>query len=288
MLDNLVFYNTFHNGDVHYSREFVKKFSNIIPAHNKLYIHNKHPKITLGCLPHQQAGNMPMEEHVFKHENNLFINTWIGTDHRKYLFNGVTMDGNYAMYTAAAYHIKKLLHIEIPIEPIENYIPEIDFSPFLVDRINDFFTACKSTKVKVFIVNSNVMSGQSENFDFDPIITKLATMHPQVLFFVTNKGLVSLHNVIYTPDINGVTDGCDLVENAYISTKCNIIVGRGSGSFCFSCIKENWLDNSKSILGIGHKRAETLWYDSKNCTFTDNFTNDNIINHIETLIRKHQ
>jgi hypothetical protein len=287
MVNNLVFYNTYHNGDVHYGREFIKRFAAHIPAVQKFYVHNKHPKTSLGCLNYGQAGNLPMEEHVFMSGGDLFINTWIGTDHRKFLqYGGVTMEGNYAMYTAAARHIKNLLNIDIPIEPIENYLPEIDFSRFKTDDITYFFD-CPTPKVKVFIVNSNVMSGQSNNFDFDPIVAKLARAYPTVLFIMTNKSSLNQQNVIYTPDIHGISDGCDLVENSFISTKCNIIVGRGSGSFCFSCIKENWLDNTKSILGIGYKRGETLWYDSKNCSFTDDFSEENVYKTIESLIRKH-
>lgn len=286
MLSNLVFYNNYHNGDVHYGRGFIINFAKHIPAQRKWYIHNKHIKTSLGVLEYRSAPQMPMEAHVFKNNNDLFINCWIGADHRKFLTDGVTMEGNYAKYIEAAKHIKDIIGVSVPIEPIDHYIPEIDFNLFNVSRIDSFFAA-QERKIKVFVVNSDVMSGQSSNFDFDPIIGRLADTYPNVLFILSNKKSLLKDNVVYASDINGVHDGCDLCENAYISKKCNVIVGRGSGSFCFSCIKDNWLDESKSILGIGYRRKETLWHDTKNCSFTDNFSEDNVYNSIETLIRKY-
>ena len=41
MIENLVFYNHWQNGDIHVSREFVKFFTESIDAKNYYYLHHK-------------------------------------------------------------------------------------------------------------------------------------------------------------------------------------------------------------------------------------------------------
>ncbi len=56
---------------------------------------------------------------------------------------------------------------------LEHYIPTVDYTKIEKHEIDKFCLI--RTGKKVLISNGNVLSGQSENFDFSGIIDKLST-----------------------------------------------------------------------------------------------------------------
>lgn len=271
-MKKVIFVNLFHNGDIHCSREFIKHFKSVYTGEVS-YCHFNDKKTTQDLninYIHPSSFGFSVDSSTIpfieEREDSILVNTWVGADDRKYLYmHGCTLDTNYVLWTDIYARLSKMLNINITINDKQSYIPTLDYSIINKSPIDDFF-ASTGNKHNIFIVTSNVCSGQSHNFDFKPIVEYLAMRFPEKNFIISNEMNTHFNNIIYAKNISRTSDKCDLIENSYISTKCNAIIGRGSGSFCYSIVKENYLSN-KRIIGIGHKPEEIFWAKPQNGIF---------------------
>lgn len=295
-INELIFFNSFGNGDIHYSREFIKdiikKLKNKISIkkikHN--YLKNNY-KILKDIEDIEEYTNYDLsylnEFEIFYDEHNkyLYVNTWIGSSNRQFLLNACSLKSNYIKY----YKLYKLLSLEL--NSISDYIPSINWGNIQTKNIDDFFIKNKNKK-NVLICNGPVTSGQSTNFDFNIIIKNLQNVVDDVNFILTdNTQRLFLKNVYYTQDIiQSYT--FDLNEIAYIGKFSNLIVGRASGPFCFCHNKDNLLDNNKTFISFCHERANGLWANDEelpaqkaNQIWSANYDNENIFETILNAIK---
>ena len=267
MIDNVYFFNNFHNGDIFYSKEFVIDIKNKI-GQNHYYIHNNDFSILKDIDIQQIRKNLSNKNEISIEESDkdLYINTWIGQQKAKYLStanSGCNLNTNYNMFC----DIYKQLSIEI--NPIEYYIPAVDFQKVQTTNIDNFI---KPNKKYILICNNNVCSGQSENFNFDPIIDYLSTTFPDLIFIITNNTYLNKNNIFNFSDIVGINN--NLLEISYISTKCDVIIGRASGPFCFTHIKENIKNPNKTFVGFSYGEAESKWVSDNNCQAKQYWSNN--------------
>ena len=119
---NIFFYNNYHNGDVFYSKEFVRDIKNKLAADNYYYIHNNDFSI-LKDFDIQQIRTITPDNSLSlaKKGNDLYINTWVGQAGGKYLTYGCSLKSNYLIFS----DIYKTLGIDI--EPIGSYIPRVNY-----------------------------------------------------------------------------------------------------------------------------------------------------------------
>jgi len=271
---DIYFYNNYHNGDVFYSKEFVRDIKKQIGLSHH-YIHRNNPSILKDFDISQIKGYIPNTSSLSKKDNNLYINTWVGQNDAKYLKYDCSLKSNYLIYT----DIFKTLKIEL--KPIEYYIPEINFDKVTKISLGD--------KKYVLVCNNNVHSGQSDNFNFDPIIDNISNTYKDVNFIMTNNSNLKKDNVLYVSDLLKINMG-NLLEISYLSTQTDIIIGRGSGPFCFSHIRENMLNENKTFIVFTHKENEGKWVPDKASNakqyWSNNFNTDNIINFIEEKIKE--
>lgn len=230
----LRFYNHYHNGDIHVSREFVKDIIQKIKP-EKTYYHHTNKKGLLADVDIEQRPSMDdFNRHIpfLLTKDEVHINTWYNSEPEIYQTNGgATLKTLYEKF-------KKIYEqLNINIEPYEFYIPSIDFSKFFISNVDSWFATTKFLKF-VFISNGNTLSGQSVNFDFDPLIQILSRRFPEVCFIVSNPTFVKGENITLSEDIIK-KNKCDLNENGYITTFCDIIIGRNSGAATFSLLKES-------------------------------------------------
>ena len=73
---------------------------------------------------------------------------------------------------------------------------------------------------------------------------------------------------------------------SFISTKCDIIIGRASGPFCYCHVKENLLDKNKTFISLTHNEIEGVWFKESNAKqiWTNNYDNNHIVNLINNEI----
>jgi hypothetical protein len=293
LINKIIFYTTGHNGDIHYSREFIKDIIKKIPNITYEYHFNSSVKLlkdisSLSVKPFD-LWHIYKNHFVYDSNTNIFyINTWIGSDYSddgsgRY---GCCLKSNYFMY-------KKIFDIlGITIENENYYIPDVKWDCYDIFKIDEFFKS-KNYKNYCLISNGNVLSGQADNSNLNDIIKILSTKFSDTGFILTDISNKLNHpNIYYTNDIIDTTDG-DLNEIGYMSTKCDIIIGRASGPYCFAHNKSTLYDNTKTFIVFSNSRNEGIWADiedtEKNCSkqiWSDNFDLDIMRDIIDQEITK--
>lgn len=253
MKDKVIFYNHYGNGDVHYSRDFVKDIMKKIPAKSYEYYH-RHNIDLLKDIPELKSFNTvnslsyDRQEQVYLGDT-VAINTWIGQQGAKYLKYDCSMYSNYNMFV----DIYNRLGIEI--DKIDYYLPTINFDYVKKDGIDAFINGLK---MNVLLSNGNVFSGQAYNFNFDYIIEKISNMFPDVNFILTHDSSIKNSNIYSATNIIGIKN--NLNEIGYLSTFCDIIIGRASGPYCFAQLKDNFFDEGVTFISFSNKKSEGDYY----------------------------
>ena len=293
LINKIIFYTTGHNGDIHYSREFIKDIIKKIPNVAFEYHCNVSVKLLkdISCLSIKPFDLWNLYKNPFYYDSNnqiFYINTWIGCDYSsdetgRY---GCCLKSNYFMY-------KKIFDIlGITIENENYYIPDVKWDCYDIFKIDEFFKF-KNYKNYCLISNGNVLSGQADNCNLNDIIKILATKFENTGFILTDiSNKLNYPNIYYTNDIID-TPGNDLNEIGYMSTKCDIIIGRASGPYCFAHNKNTLYDNTKTFIVFSNSRNEGIWADieetENNCSkqiWSNNFDLDIMRDIIDQEITK--
>lgn len=262
VFDEIIFFNPYHNGDIHLSREFVKDI--IKKIKNKKYYYEHHNCWSLTAdivdLEFREPSffGLSQNENIIYLYNKCYINTWVATNNYRYHKEG----GGCKLSSLYNKFSDIYKHLQIDIDKPSSYIPDIDFTKIKnIDHINDYFlNTCKENNI--FISNGDVRSQQAHNFNFNEIVVRLSKKNKNKFFFLTKKNDFLLKNVdknvIFTEDLS-ILNHSDLLQNAYISTKCNYIIGRSSGPYEFSKIKDNLLDQNKTYICFNKNKVEGEW-----------------------------
>lgn len=250
MYNNIVFYNHFHNGDIHVSREFVRKLSEVFrqkfPGVKISYSHRNNSNC-IADIPNLGYNIHPINwsehEGTFIRGDTIYINTWYAQRRFHYMNTyGITFDCLYVMFDELCKNHFGFTLSEIEPDPAK-WFPQINFSSYQIDSSKNFLES--RSGMKVLVANGQALSGQADNFPLLPIIHNLAGKHTDKTFILTNhEGQINLPNVMYSANIIG-KNGFDLNENGFISTYCDVIIGRASGAYTFSFIQENLFGNPK-------------------------------------------
>ena len=287
------FVNRWHNGDIHFSRQFIKHIINNTEADNYVYYLDKSTHLLRDI---KNLARKPLLELSIDFTDNLvvvpgediYINTWIGCEGRKYLslydvdeklYNGtihplldynVSLGSNYRMYTDV---VGRLGLSPLSQSPID-YIPEVDYNQFNISSCQDFLDN-NLNKKRVLLCNNLVCSSQAPNFDFDPIIDVVTSEWPEIQFLVTDKTTIVKPNIYQTNSIINTQDDSNLEEHGYLSKFCDIIVGRGSGPFCFCGTKENYFNTKIRFIGMGFDLLTIFWYyNSENMKYISGYSTE--------------
>ncbi len=249
MVKRVVFYNHYHNGDIHCARGIVAEIIREFPKISYTYSHGcpvdllqdmetvRHAPALLARLPKH-------EKYLIDHaQKTVYINTWIGCLGAGILgeYRGINITLLHRLISAS---IKRAMGMDPP--RLQKCVPDPNFSKFSIDGINDFIR--RDSRQKVMISNGKILSGQSAEFDFSPLIQSVARYYPDVLFIPTNPTDVHVSNVIHSADIIK-KNGPDLNENGYLSTFCDVIIGRSSGTYSYAINRTN-LRSRKVFLGF--------------------------------------
>lgn len=285
MIENIVFYNHWQNGDIHVSREFVKLIVNSVQAKNYLYLTHKSPEL-LKDIPKLKVESAGIEyldnDSPFMwnlHTRTLCFNTWYGVSPTFKNTSSCTIDTLFELFSA---HIKKTLNLTLNPLKIKEYVPTVDYDYFEVSNIDDYIR--KSQNKKVLVCNGDVVSKQSQNFSFNNIITKIALRFPNVDFIMTEKFNCSVNNIKFTDSIIQ-KEGNDLNEISYLSTFCDLVVGRSSGPYIYAMVKENLFNPNKTFLCFSDDEEIAYWSDDRemfDCktVWSNDYSEDSIISKI--------
>jgi len=226
----LIFYNHFHNGDIHSARNFVKDIMSKIEYSETIYYHENSFTILKDIDLKHIRDKYPTSELFIENDNEIIINTWFHTQHGHRLHQ-CTLEALY--YNFNIIYNK----LNIKLEPIEYYIPTIDYNKFKIENIDNFFKDRKYKKY-VYMANGPIRSFQSMEENMDRVIGEISK-NKDNLIIIANDSSFKDTNVIESKDIIGSEGIDDLNENSYLTTKCDVIIGRESGPYFFSYVKEN-------------------------------------------------
>lgn len=280
-IGSIVFFNHCNNGDLHVSRELVKWFigqAREAGIQGFIYAHERSSRILrdLDGLGLQQvpiasnglSGLTPESKCV---ENitlldglpAVALNTWYAASPVWNKGNGFGCTLN-TLHALFADHFRRLFGSEM-LEPVERFIPRVNWKHFQVERFSDPALLRRDGWRKlVFVSNGQPWSGQSrlDSGVFLQEILGLIGRHPDVLFLLSNKqeGVLGGKNVAFTADEIRLPEGQnDLMENGYLTTHCDVIIGRGSGAYSMAYTADNLLNPKKKMVCFTDDEKTAQW-----------------------------
>lgn len=293
-MKKIIFFNHAHKGDLCVSRPFVDQIIKELDI-DFGYAHYWGEYLLRDMkVEYFYVDGIPVlsdKRHVgnFISDDILYINTWIGNyfSHSKPGYGECTLKTTYDLvYTEIFELIRNTFKVDIQLKNIMEYFPCIDYSYFKIDGINKFIENNKSRK-KILLCNGPGLTNQCEyNGDMGEIIETLSQKYSDIMLLTTHKLTCDKENIKCTTDIiqSGETD---LNEISYLSKFCDVIVGKSSGPFTFSNIKDNIFDENKSFLCFGDKETYCLPYKlDVDCNFIfQYFSKNNTLDELtETII----
>jgi hypothetical protein len=247
MTKRIVFFNYFHNGDIHVSRGMVRQIMNkvhqIDPSVQFAYAHKMSTDL-LSDIPGLQFDGSGLSvvnnEHANLHKvgDTTYINTWYGQQHFKYMNRyAVSIDSIYAALSDSCKDTFGFSFDDISTD-LTTFFPVIDYTKLNVAPVQSWLSRHPGTKI--LIENGSALSGQATNFDMKPIIIQLSGKYPDKNFILTSRhDYITRPNVFYSSDITQRGQRTDLNEISFLSTQCDMIIGRASGVWSFTLTQEN-------------------------------------------------
>ena len=266
-MNRLVFYNHFHNGDIVHAKEFVRDISEQLDL-SITFAHDNSPTL-LADLPKVKHSAIPLllwdkyknrAMHYIDHQGveTLGINTHIGAHFGQgYPYDyECTLRFNMGMWEDMYGKLSDVYGTKLVFKDQKHYIPKINFDMFEKVRIQNFDMTEK--RKKVLVCNGPVQSGQANyNGDMGRYVQLWAQKYPNIVFVLTHMIDLNMQNVCFSSQIIGI-NGCDLNEIGYLSTFCDMIIGRNSGPFCFAVNQENVSDPTKKFLSFGKSETDAF------------------------------
>lgn len=270
MTRTIGFYNPCNLGDLHISRAFVRYVIDNIEADRFVYWHRQTSRI-LRDIPRLEQrpigdGMPPTSDapSLIASTDTIALNTWYPASPAWNKGNGFGCSLN-TLYELFKRNLREHFGHKLDAS-IERFLPTIDFTHFEIAAIDAWFEGANLDPKEplVFVCNSRPMSGQTRMSDdvFDVALREWVAAHPSTLFILSNKmaPLITASNVVYASDIIGLADGvCDLPECGYVTTKCDIVVGRGSGAYSFAYLADNFLDEKKTMVCFTDDERTARW-----------------------------
>lgn len=290
-IKNIVFFNHWRNGDCFINRNYVKEIINHFSGVNFYYAHNNHTSNLqdLNCtqikisdispqihfrirLAHDQAGT-------------LYINTWIGA-YEGELFRS-PQHANFIILYKAWKFVFDNIGMKIN-DDFAHYHPTVDYGAFDLTEANKYIDNIKKKDYKklVLISNGKQQSEQSDMGNMEKIIHQIASEFDDHEFLICDKVNVNLSNVTYTDDLFSGNIG-NLNHISYLSTYADIMIGKNSGPFSYSHVRENMNNHKKTFLCFSKDMASTLMGDGKyyaNALFSDTIDDTLAINITRNVI----
>lgn len=288
--DRIVFFNHWHRGDLHVSKEFVKEIIARVPAKSVVYFVWKEcssksiPDIDCDIVPVLENGgdSISVAETVAKVSvgrqfklvkvmnpdmygvqlNDLDMSKGVYVKGNDLYINtwfcscsskyykGCTLQTLYDYFRT---ELKAVIGYDL-LFPIFHYIPQIDCYRPSFQVIRDF---CDGKKL-VLVCDCEPKSGQGINPDWNLLLDPVMRSNPNVMFISTNRFLErKLTNLVYFDEIY-LDEECDLLEVSFIGTFCRAIIGQCSGPHTFCYTKEimynkdtNFICLVNSVLDFG-------------------------------------
>ena len=263
-MNKIVFFNHYHRGDLHTSKEFVRQVIKELPDDIMFEYQHDNPPELLDDLNIKSAPllhTLDKKNPVVKMENTLYINTWVGSQWDIFCeHGGINMLTFYDQWSKLYTAINKFFGSNLTLHKNkEDYLPKIDWSTICQESkksIDKWIVPHDTKRKKVLICNNNPISGQSFKSNMQEWIVPLAKKHPDIMFILTDAIDTTMPNVTYTYAIATTPNQTDLREISYLSTMCDVIIGKNSGPYVYCETYDNYMQKEKKFVSYNTKNEQ--------------------------------
>ena len=260
-MENIVFFNHWHYGDLFSTRGLVADIKRQLPDMTYYYAHNKNGHAVSDLVETlDEENNKAVLDGVSQwnrfgsDDDTILINTWVGAYMGLWANTHPSYISHHRIFAECYNDIRQQFGIDLKLsDNVWDYVPTIDYNFFDVSAANKFILEHPNFYL---FCNSAPASKQSSMDNMQKIIELLAKQHPDHAFVVTEKFETKASNIFFTSDIFNIPN--DLCEISYLSTKTNLIVGNNSGPFTYAQTKENLQNPQKIFINFSHKAEDTL------------------------------
>lgn len=255
----IIFFNHFHNGDVHLSRGFIQQIMEKFPDHSYAYAHKNQPNLVPEC----KVADMPNCDaytSIHRQDGAIYLNTWYGQQHSGYISqHGITFDCLYAIFDA---HCRTVFNQSLAeIQPdLTLLFPHLKIERYHTEKMKDWLS-CQWQHKTIMFENGQALSGQAENFDMNKVVLDLANEYPDLRFIVSKK-IEAPANVYYTGDIIQKPEGTDLNEISFLANRSRLFIGRTSGVTSICMTRTNLFWSQLRMMLFCYDTAQPYWLKS--------------------------
>jgi hypothetical protein len=264
-MENIVFFNHWHYGDLFSTRGWVADIKRQLPDMNFYYAHKNNSLATLDIAEKLDEDNNKLIleginqwNRFGKDDDTILINTWVGSYMGLWASTHPSYISHHRIVGECYNNLRQQFGIDLKLSSdVWDYVPQVDYSRYNTHLADNFFNSLDSENAYLFC-NGQVASKQSNMDNMQKIIVYLAKKYKNDTFIATEKFETDCKNIKFTDDIFNLS--CDLCEISYLSTKVNLIVGKDSGPFSYSSTKENFLDKNKIFITFNTHPEDNLPY----------------------------
>jgi hypothetical protein len=259
-MSKIVFFNHLHRGDLHTHKAFIAQIQNQLPDIKLEYLHKNPSRLTdeynipLMGTPDHLERNVPFYQDV--ENNTLYINTWVATNWERFCkHGGVNMNLLIDQWTEIFDTINKFFSVDIKIRESKEFYLPLQNQEFVEKKNVDSYIESAPEK-RVLVCNNVPASGQSFADNLSKFLIPIAEANPGVDIICTDRFETSLSNIKFTSDIIKSEKETDLLEISYLSSFCNVIIGKNSGPYVFCETFDNYMNSNKTMVSFNKINRE--------------------------------
>lgn len=246
----VIFFNTFHNGDLFFTKEYIRTIVNNNPAHKFFIIcrqfyslYSDIENLEVLKRPNDIDGNIKstdidLTKKYYIKDDTLYINAMTA-------INNGTVENPSIKFTC--FINKECMNNwftdainganTLAVEPklIFKNLDKEEIVPTILTglKFNDLDSRIKSCLAGpcVFYYNIHASGAQTSFGDDDKNIESIASKYPSYTVIVPKETKIKMKNVLSLYDLNirETPDGKNLLINAYVASFCSIIVTKETG-----------------------------------------------------------
>lgn len=194
----------------------------------------------IGAVPSEHVSLLPIGD-------TILFNTWYAQQRFKHMNQyGITID---TLYSAFDENCRNAFGISVQdlSDDLKKFFPTIDYPKFEIAHAQKWIG--ENSGKKILVENGNADSGQAHNFDMTSIVSEIAKKHMDKIFIFTSHSNIRLpDNCIYSDGIIKKPARSDLNEISYLSTHCDMLIGRASGVWSFCLTQQNLFERNMRYL----------------------------------------
>jgi len=265
MINTICFYNHWHNGDVFSGKGYMQEIMRQLPQFRFQHAQLNSLK-SMQDLPCEHIHTDQLPPGVTAHTRYIdvdgvfYVNTWVGAYGNAVIPVGEHHANWPSLHVMWGHIMEVLRQLLAPglefVDDIAQYIPTTNWNSYDTAPAEKFFS--QKTRLILFC-NGLVRSTQSNLGLMEDVLEQMCHDHPDVSFVCTSRfdNTFGASNLYFTDDIFAGVQGGDINEIAYLSTRCEMIVGKNSGPFMFTHIKENIMDPNKAFFSLSHRPSDS-------------------------------